>query len=128
MPSKKPSGMDAGLVLLAVLLLVSSPILGQPSKISEADFTSSKECGECHQEIYSQWSQSMHSRSLSDPVYQTVINEMVKQTGGAKKVFCLSCHAPVASVAGKLRVPLGDCPLAYRGCSSKPVCVGNAVG
>ena len=95
--------MDAGLVLLAVLLLVSSPILGQPSKISEADFTSSKECGECHQEIYSQWSQSMHSRSLSDPVYQTVINEMVKQTGGAKKVFCLSCHAPVASVAGKLR-------------------------
>ena len=94
--------MTSRLIWFAILFLLSSPGFGQERKMSEADFTSAQECGQCHQEIYSQWTQSMHSQSLTDPLYRAVIDEMIEQTGGTQKAFCLSCHAPVASVAGKL--------------------------
>lgn len=78
---------------------------GGVSRLSPSDFTSATECGKCHEEIYNQWSQSMHSRSVSDPVYRAVFREMMTQTSGKQKAFCLSCHAPVASVSGKF---IGD--------------------
>ena len=74
----------------------------QLQRITEEDFTPASQCGQCHQEIYSQWLQSMHSQSLQDPLYRTVVNKMIEETEGEQKAFCLSCHAPVASVAGKI--------------------------
>ncbi len=94
--------MTSRLIRVAILFLLSSWGLGQGEKMSEADFTSAQECGQCHQEIYSQWTQSMHSQSLTDPLYRAVIDAMIEQTGGTQPAICLSCHAPVASVAGKL--------------------------
>lgn len=44
----------------------------------------------------------MHANSVKDPLYRAVIDEMIRQTGGTQKIFCLSCHAPIASVTGKL--------------------------
>jgi hypothetical protein len=44
----------------------------------------------------------MHSKSLTDPVYRAVFDAMMKETKGEQKAFCLTCHAPVASVTGKL--------------------------
>lgn len=81
----------------------------QETKLTEADFKSSRECGRCHREIYNQWSQSMHSRSFTDPIYRAVVDRVLERTEGRNKVFCLSCHAPVASVSGQtihLPVPI----------------------
>ncbi len=69
-------------------------------RLSESNFTSARKCGECHQDIYQQWSQSMHSRSFTDPIYRAVVDKMIEKSGGKNKAFCLSCHAPVASVSG----------------------------
>lgn len=85
----------------ASLAALSSPLFGQEEKLTEADFTSAEDCGKCHTEIYRQWSQSMHSRSFSDPVYRAVVEKMLEQGSRKDAVFCLSCHAPVASVAGE---------------------------
>jgi hypothetical protein len=76
---------------------------GQENKLSLADFTPAKECGQCHQEIYNQWTQSMHSKGLTDPVFRAVIDDILEQTGEFSKVKrCLRCHAPIAGVTGRL--------------------------
>jgi hypothetical protein len=95
--------MTTTLLLILATLLLSGQAQGQITKLSEADFVSAKECGKCHQEIYSQWSQSMHSKSATDPLYRAVIDEMIRQTGSERKVFCLSCHIPVAGSTGKTK-------------------------
>ncbi len=99
-------------IFILTTLVLSGQAQAKSKKLSETDFVSAKECGKCHQEIYSQWSQSMHSKSATDPLYRAVIDEMVRQTGGARKDFCLSCHLPVASSTGKTeQVPV---PLDWR--------------
>ena len=85
-------------ILVATL---GSPLHGQEQELTEADFSSAEECGRCHTDIYRQWSQSMHSKSFSDPVYRAVVEKMLEQGSRKDAVFCLSCHAPVASVAGE---------------------------
>ena len=89
-------------VPVLVLLILPWSAFGQEKKLSEGEFTSAEVCGGCHTEIFNQWSQSMHSRSFSDPVYRAVIEEMIKETGGRQQRFCLTCHAPDASVTGQL--------------------------
>jgi nitrate/TMAO reductase-like tetraheme cytochrome c subunit len=89
-------------ILMTGLFLFFPSASGQAPQMSESDFTSAQTCGQCHREIYSQWTQSMHSQSLTDPIYRAVIDEMIRQTGESQKTFCLSCHAPIASVSGKL--------------------------
>ncbi len=101
--------MRVRIIVLATLLVLPQLVFGQVQEMSEEDFTSARQCGQCHQEIYNQWGQSMHSKSLTDPIYRAVVDEMLRMTGGEQKTFCLSCHAPIASVAGKLQdlpVPL----------------------
>lgn len=66
---------------------------------------SSRDCVACHNEIYKQWSQSMHANStaLKDPIhgafYKSVIGNPL-QEGLRKKgkyPVCLKCHAPLAA-------------------------------
>lgn len=69
--------------------------------------TPSEVCKNCHQEIYRQWSGSMHAQStaLSDPIhgtfYQKVVGspteEDVKHKASGKYPVCLQCHAPNAA-------------------------------
>ncbi len=89
------------LIPILTTLLLFGQVQAPTKKLSETDFVSAKECGKCHEKIYSQWSQSMHSKSATDPLYRAVIDEMIRQTGGARKAFCLSCHIPVAGSTGK---------------------------
>lgn len=92
-----------GLASGVLFLFLSISLAQQASreKVAESDFTSAETCGQCHQEIHSQWSQSMHSRSITDPLYRSVIERLPDD---AKKhvPFCLSCHAPVAGASGTL--------------------------
>ncbi len=70
---------------------------------------SAKECKTCHEEIYSQWKDSMHANStaLNDPIHGTFYNAVIgdpKEEGIRKKgkyPVCLQCHAPAAALDGK---------------------------
>jgi hypothetical protein len=75
-----------------------------PEKIHHV---SSEVCKNCHQEVYRQWSKSMHAHStaLSDPIhgafYQQVVGspteEGVLHKASGKYPVCLQCHAPNAA-------------------------------
>jgi len=67
------------------------------------DFTSAKECKECHPSYYKEWSGSMHAYSMTDPVW--VASQMSRQTYYADQGIeigdlCLQCHSPVAYLTG----------------------------
>ncbi|NOQ17464.1 MAG: cytochrome c family protein [Methyloprofundus sp.] len=97
-------------ITLSILLFFS--FFGSVSWAKTAEslhHISAKECKTCHEEIYSQWSGSMHANStaLKDPIhgafYKAVIGspeqEGIKKKG--KYPVCLQCHAPAAAKDGK---------------------------
>ncbi|MBF0126130.1 MAG: cytochrome c family protein [Magnetococcales bacterium] len=67
----------------------------------------SSNCGECHQEIFQQWQNSMHAKStaLTDPIHGAVYQMEAgdpSQEGVLHKAtnafpVCLQCHAPIAA-------------------------------
>jgi hypothetical protein len=73
---------------------------------------SSKECKECHKEIYKQWKGSMHAQStaLSDPIhgafYRQVVGDPTAEGVKAKGKYpgCLKCHAPNAARDGSTKL------------------------
>ncbi len=84
-----------------VLLVFAVPtlLMTQSGKmLSPSDFKGSSSCQECHGEIYEQWTTSMHSRAFQDPVYLTFLRKVSEKTQGRTDKFCVSCHAPLASV------------------------------
>ncbi len=49
---------------------------------------SARECGTCHEEIYREWSGSMHAKAWIDPYYQ------VDYVFDGSQQICLNCHIP----------------------------------
>jgi nitrate/TMAO reductase-like tetraheme cytochrome c subunit len=50
---------------------------------------SSKECGECHIEIYDEWKTSMHAKAYTDPIFQAYYKK------DNYLWVCLYCHTPL---------------------------------
>lgn len=50
---------------------------------------SANECKECHEEIYREWSESMHAKAWLDPYYQ------VDFVADGSQQICLNCHIPL---------------------------------
>ena len=67
-------------------------------KLQKDSLTSSQICGKCHQSIYNTWKESMHAKSLEDPVFNGAYAEVYKNTAGAAKYNCLKCHAPAVLI------------------------------
>lgn len=65
-----------------------------PPRIEAAAYTPGAVCGRCHTFIYDTWKESLHSRSLVDPIFDAAYLEAYRLTQGKAKTFCLSCHAP----------------------------------
>ncbi|MCW8964385.1 MAG: cytochrome c family protein [Gammaproteobacteria bacterium] len=85
-------------------------------------------CKQCHEEIYNQWSGSMHANSsaLKDPIhgafYKNVMGDPKKEDLRNKKgkyPVCLKCHAPVAAMEKKTKL---DAKPAYANGISCVVC------
>ncbi len=88
------------LVTIAVLAVaVPSAAVAEIPSVPSSHFQSSAGCG-CHAALVEQWSGTMHSQALSDPIYQAKLAEANKATGGALDEFCEDCHGPVAAMAG----------------------------
>ncbi len=50
---------------------------------------SAKECKNCHEEIYNEWSESMHAKAWTDPYYQ------IDYAFDGYYQVCLNCHIPL---------------------------------
>jgi hypothetical protein len=89
------------LVFLAALAACSSlESEFQPLDVKPGQFTSAERCGTCHKDIYSVWRNSVHARSVTNPVFQALYLEALEITGGEAKELCLTCHAPTVLVTG----------------------------
>ena len=63
---------------------------------------SAKECGECHEEIYKEWSESMHAMAWTDPYYQ------VDYVYDGSQQICLNCHIPLENQQANLVLGFKD--------------------
>jgi hypothetical protein len=53
-------------------------------------------CGNCHQNHFNDWAQSMHAYASKDPVFLAMNARGQRETSGALGSFCVQCHAPMA--------------------------------
>jgi nitrate/TMAO reductase-like tetraheme cytochrome c subunit len=82
---------STSLVLIAIILIISGcklienlhPELAERGE----DSSGSKECSECHIDIYNEWAESSHSMSYSSEEFRVSSNNYEYK-------FCLGCHIP----------------------------------
>jgi hypothetical protein len=84
---------------VAVLAAPASALALQPAASSH--FQSAQGCY-CHGFLFYTWSQSMHAKALSDPLYQRKVEQADVATHGKLSGFCNECHGPVASMSGEI--------------------------
>ena len=84
------------ITLIVFTVFFLSPILASKSSLSKApSIAASKNCKECHEEIYNHWKNAMHSMSIEDPIFKASYMEAYFKTAGEAKYNCLRCHAPI---------------------------------
>ncbi|MBI2263875.1 MAG: hypothetical protein HYU64_01675 [Armatimonadetes bacterium] len=66
------------------------------------DSLSAKACKKCHEEIYNQWSKSMHAKAWVDPVW------LAGWENFGRPPFCHNCHIPLANQKPKMLVGFRD--------------------
>jgi hypothetical protein len=87
------------ILIIVFIVFLLSFLKGSKLTVSkEPSITSSKECKECHAEIYDHWKNAMHSMSIEDPIFKASFMESYFNTAGEAKYNCLRCHAPVALI------------------------------
>lgn len=74
-------------------------------------------CLPCHAEQFKEWSGSMHAYAAEDPVFIAMNKRMIRETNGASKDFCVSCHSPLAFKLGLTSdgTNLAEVPSSLRG-------------
>lgn len=82
------------LISLVVIFFLSVGV-GPKDSSSKSSLKSSKDCRECHEEIYHHWKNAMHSMAIEDPIFKASYMESYLNTAGDAKFHCLRCHAPV---------------------------------
>lgn len=66
------------------------------------DSLRASECGECHAEIYREWSKSMHAQAWTDPYYQ------IDFVFDGSQQICLNCHIPLQNQQENLVIGFRD--------------------
>lgn len=98
----------AGLLVVVLALGVTGYLGPHPASAKDmkdaspakTSFASSTTCGRCHVDIYDHWRNSLHARSVEDPIFRTAYFEAYTTSGGEAKHLCLKCHAPTTQLTG----------------------------
>lgn len=86
---------------IIVSLLAINLVQAQRQSFPSSDFGDPATCGQCHTEIYEQWSETILSQAYLDPFYRAEMEEAVEATDGALSAFCIKCHSPIGVMAGE---------------------------
>jgi nitrate/TMAO reductase-like tetraheme cytochrome c subunit len=60
-------------------------------------------CGECHKQIYEEWSSSQHAYSSISPMFHKFEQKFQELTQGTVGTFCVRCHQQVGTQLGEAR-------------------------
>lgn len=85
---------------LLLLLLVSSG--AEKTEPLTGVFSPSQQCGNCHQDIFKTWANSMHAQAVSDPVFKLDYLHALDENGEQTRGYCLSCHSPATRYTGDI--------------------------
>jgi len=93
-----PFALLAIILFFPVMASADSPSL--PPPLEKGVLSPAKDCGSCHEEIFSMWKDSLHANAVTDPIFHTSFMEAYHASKGKAKRLCLSCHAPTVRVTG----------------------------
>ncbi|MFT5733754.1 MAG: hypothetical protein ACJA0P_000614 [Planctomycetota bacterium] len=143
-----------GILVLVVAGWFFSALLGTPEETASAqgpaEWVSSQQCAECHEQIYQEWSNSPHANSWNNedvrvqsddfsnkdcidchaprPVFETGLGERVlpRSARRSEGVDCLTCHMlPGGGMAGTITNPRVACqPVTRRELRRVSLCAG----
>ncbi len=72
-------------------------------------FMESKQCGECHKDIYEEWKSSMHHfASFNNPFYKATILHMQDLSGTQGSKWCAGCHDHAVFFNGRFDRPMKE--------------------
>lgn len=66
-------------------------------------FPTASQCGECHKQIYEEWSSSQHAYASISPMFHAFEQKFQELTQGTVGTFCVRCHQQVGTQLGEKR-------------------------
>ena len=66
-------------------------------------YPTAEKCGECHNQIYQEWSSSQHAYSSISPMFHKFEQKFQELTQGTVGTFCVRCHQQVGTQLGEAR-------------------------
>ncbi|MFN0219556.1 MAG: multiheme c-type cytochrome [Hyphomicrobium sp.] len=66
-------------------------------------YPTAAQCGECHKEIYEEWSSSQHAYASISPMFHKFEQKFQQLTQGTVGTFCVRCHQQVGTQLGEAR-------------------------
>jgi hypothetical protein len=69
----------------------------------ETLYPTAAQCGECHKQIYEEWSSSQHAYASISPMFHKFEQKFQDLTQGTVGTFCVRCHQQVGTQLGEAR-------------------------
>ena len=66
-------------------------------------YPTAEKCGECHSQIYEEWSSSNHAYASISPMFHKFEQKFQQLTQGTVGTFCVRCHQQVGTQLGEAR-------------------------
>ncbi|MBX9682489.1 MAG: cytochrome c family protein [Hyphomicrobium sp.] len=66
-------------------------------------YPTASQCGECHKQIYDEWSSSSHANASISPMFHKFEQKFQNLTQGTVGTFCVRCHQQVGTQLGEAR-------------------------
>ena len=70
------------------------------SKETLSLYPTAAQCGECHKQIYEEWSSSQHAYASISPMFHKFEQKFTGLTQGTVGTFCVRCHQQVGTQLG----------------------------
>jgi nitrate/TMAO reductase-like tetraheme cytochrome c subunit len=70
---------------------------------NESLYPTAAQCGECHKQIYEEWSSSQHAYASISPMFHKFEQKFQDLTQGTVGTFCVRCHQQVGTQLGEAR-------------------------
>ena len=106
-PSAKPQADGSG--WKAVLEAATKTTNGNKAPAAPIDeetlslYPTAAKCGECHKQIYDEWSSSQHAYASISPMFHKFEQKFTSLTQGTVGTFCVRCHQQVGTQLGESR-------------------------
>jgi nitrate/TMAO reductase-like tetraheme cytochrome c subunit len=108
--AKLPAATEsAGHGEITVLQAVAKAQKGKEAPIPAVDdetlslYPTAAQCGQCHKQIYDEWSSSQHAYASISPMFHAFEQKFQELTQGTVGTFCVRCHQQVGTQLGENR-------------------------